>query len=177
MLLIFPFLELDIKYFDLGLPHADATDDKVTIESAEATLKYDLCNLSSEEDMMCNLSEKIYSKLKSKLAELLDSDEADSDEGSDDEDAEEAMEIKDETETNLVNLRRTIYLTIMSSVEPKEAGHKLLKIKLELVKSSQRCFIEAAEEKLPLQLFKFPVLMNCRLPLLHIFQLATEAQQ
>ncbi|KAK1322244.1 Cytosolic isocitrate dehydrogenase [NADP] [Acorus calamus] len=30
--LIFPFLELDIKYFDLGLPNRDATDDKVTIE-------------------------------------------------------------------------------------------------------------------------------------------------
>ncbi|KAL3735707.1 hypothetical protein ACJRO7_024782 [Eucalyptus globulus] len=40
--LIFPFLELDIKYFDLGLPHRDATDDKVTIESAEATLKYNV---------------------------------------------------------------------------------------------------------------------------------------
>jgi len=38
--LIFPFLELDIKYFDLGLPNRDFTDDKVTIESAEATLKY-----------------------------------------------------------------------------------------------------------------------------------------
>lgn len=40
--LIFPFVELDIKYFDLGLPHRDATDDKVTVESAEATLKYDI---------------------------------------------------------------------------------------------------------------------------------------
>ena len=38
--LIFPFVDLDIKYFDLGLPYRDATDDKVTIESAEATLKY-----------------------------------------------------------------------------------------------------------------------------------------
>lgn len=38
--LIFPYLELDIKYFDLGLPHRDATNDRVTIESAEATLKY-----------------------------------------------------------------------------------------------------------------------------------------
>lgn len=38
--LIFPFLDLDIKYFDLGLPNRDATDDKVTIESAEATLKF-----------------------------------------------------------------------------------------------------------------------------------------
>lgn len=37
--LIFPFLELDIKYFDLGLPYRDSTDDRVTVESAEATLK------------------------------------------------------------------------------------------------------------------------------------------
>ncbi|EFJ28863.1 hypothetical protein SELMODRAFT_267315 [Selaginella moellendorffii] len=40
--LIFPFLDLDIKYFDLGLPHRDETDDKVTVESAEATLKYNV---------------------------------------------------------------------------------------------------------------------------------------
>lgn len=33
-------MELDIKYFDLGVTHRDATDDKVTVESAEATLKY-----------------------------------------------------------------------------------------------------------------------------------------
>ncbi|GJR58577.1 isocitrate dehydrogenase [NADP] [Tanacetum coccineum] len=38
--LIFPFVELDIKYYDLGLLNRDATDDKVTVESAEATLKY-----------------------------------------------------------------------------------------------------------------------------------------
>ncbi|KAE9450142.1 hypothetical protein C3L33_17956, partial [Rhododendron williamsianum] len=40
--LIFPFVELDIKYFDLGLPYRDETNDKVTIESAEATLKYNV---------------------------------------------------------------------------------------------------------------------------------------
>ncbi len=32
------------------------------------------------------------------------------------------------TETNLINLRRTIYLTIMSSMDFEEAGHKLSKI-------------------------------------------------
>lgn len=37
--LIFPHLELDIKYYDLGVLNRDATDDKITIESAEATLK------------------------------------------------------------------------------------------------------------------------------------------
>ncbi|XP_022717641.1 isocitrate dehydrogenase [NADP]-like isoform X1 [Durio zibethinus] len=40
--LIFPFLELDVKYFDLGLHNRDSTDDQVTIESAQATLKYNV---------------------------------------------------------------------------------------------------------------------------------------
>jgi hypothetical protein len=34
--LILPYLDLDIKYFDLGLPNRDATDDRVTVEAAEA---------------------------------------------------------------------------------------------------------------------------------------------
>ena len=38
------------------------------------------------------------------------------------------MKIEDETGTNLVNLRRTIYLTIMNSLQFEEAGHKLLQI-------------------------------------------------
>ncbi|XVE84001.1 hypothetical protein DITRI_Ditri16bG0133800 [Diplodiscus trichospermus] len=40
--LIFPYLNLDVKYFDLGILNRDATDDKVTVESAEATLKYNV---------------------------------------------------------------------------------------------------------------------------------------
>ena len=40
--LIHPFLDLDIKYFDLGMEHRDKTDDKVTIEAAEAIKKYDV---------------------------------------------------------------------------------------------------------------------------------------
>ncbi len=38
--LILPYLDIDLKYFDLGMEHRDATDDKVTVESAQATLKY-----------------------------------------------------------------------------------------------------------------------------------------
>lgn len=37
--LIFPYVDLDIKYYDLGILNRDATDDRVTVESAEATLK------------------------------------------------------------------------------------------------------------------------------------------
>nr|GMD92534.1 pre-mRNA-splicing factor CWC22 homolog [Ipomoea batatas] len=56
-----------------------------------------------------------------------------------DDDEEEQMKIKDETETNLVNLRRTIYLTIMSSVDFEETGHKLLKIELEPGQEMELC--------------------------------------
>jgi len=38
--LVLPYLNLDIKYYDLGLEHRDATGDTVTVESAEAILKY-----------------------------------------------------------------------------------------------------------------------------------------
>ncbi|KAE9595118.1 hypothetical protein Lal_00041272 [Lupinus albus] len=67
-------------------------------------------------------------------------DEDDDDDESDDED-EQSMQIKDETETNLINLRRTIYLTIMSSVDFEEAGHKLLKIKLEPGQEMELCIM------------------------------------
>ncbi|GEQ70549.1 hypothetical protein JCM33374_g4227 [Metschnikowia sp. JCM 33374] len=38
--LIFPYLDIDLKYYDLGIQYRDATDDKVTIDAAEAILKY-----------------------------------------------------------------------------------------------------------------------------------------
>ena len=33
---IFPYVDLKIEYYDLGLPNRDATDDQVTIDAAEA---------------------------------------------------------------------------------------------------------------------------------------------
>lgn len=38
--LILPYVDLKTEYYDLGLKHRDETDDRVTVESAEATLKY-----------------------------------------------------------------------------------------------------------------------------------------
>lgn len=38
--LILPYLDLDIKYFDLGMESRDKTEDKVTIEAAEAIRQY-----------------------------------------------------------------------------------------------------------------------------------------
>lgn len=38
--LIFPFLDLPIEYYDLGMENRDATDDKVTVEAAEAIKRH-----------------------------------------------------------------------------------------------------------------------------------------
>jgi isocitrate dehydrogenase len=38
--LIHPYLDLDLKYYDLGVEHRDATHDRVTVEAAEAIKKY-----------------------------------------------------------------------------------------------------------------------------------------
>ncbi|TAN42481.1 MAG: NADP-dependent isocitrate dehydrogenase [Nitrospirae bacterium] len=38
--LIKPFLDLELKYFDLGMKHRDDTDDRVTVEAAEAIKEF-----------------------------------------------------------------------------------------------------------------------------------------
>jgi isocitrate dehydrogenase len=40
--LVLPYLDIDIKYYDLGMENRDATDDKVTVEAAEAIKKYNV---------------------------------------------------------------------------------------------------------------------------------------
>ncbi|WP_342239194.1 NADP-dependent isocitrate dehydrogenase [Inquilinus sp. OTU3971] len=38
--LILPYLDIDLRYYDLGIEYRDQTDDQVTIDSAEAIKKY-----------------------------------------------------------------------------------------------------------------------------------------
>lgn len=40
--LILPYLDVDIKYYDLGMENRDATNDQVTVEAAEAIKKYNV---------------------------------------------------------------------------------------------------------------------------------------
>ncbi|PHH69071.1 hypothetical protein CDD80_7041 [Ophiocordyceps camponoti-rufipedis] len=83
-------------------------------------------------------NEEAYRKLRGEI--LGESGEESEEDGDEDDDGEEsaeeedeetkALEIKDQSNADLVNLRRTIYLTIMSSADPEEAVHKLMKINL-----------------------------------------------
>jgi len=40
--LILPYVDVDIKYYDLGLPSRDATNDQITVDAANAILKYNV---------------------------------------------------------------------------------------------------------------------------------------
>jgi isocitrate dehydrogenase len=39
-MLILPYLDIDLKYYDLGIENRDKTDDKVTVDAAKAIQKY-----------------------------------------------------------------------------------------------------------------------------------------
>ena len=84
-------------------------------------------------------TEEKYGELKRYILDEGSSDDDDasgdgsSDDSSDDDDAEKAeasgnQQILDMTETNLVAFRRTVYLTIQSSLDFEECAHKLLRM-------------------------------------------------
>ena len=81
-------------------------------------------------------TEKKYGELKRSILDE-DSGGGDSSDDSSDDDAEKAAEgsgnhqqIVDMTEANLVAFRRTVYLTIQSSLDFEECAHKLLRMNI-----------------------------------------------
>jgi pre-mRNA-splicing factor CWC22 len=118
--------ELDLVEEEDQITHNTRLDDDLDVQESLNVFKFDP---EWEEH------EAAYKQLKSEIlgeAETGDDDEYESSDSSEDEEAKEerSLEIKDQTNTDLVNLRRTIYLTIMSSVDFEECCHKLMKVTL-----------------------------------------------
>lgn len=118
--------ELDLVEEEDQITHNTRLDDDLDVQESLNVFKFDP---EWEEH------EAAYQQLKSEIlgeAETGDDDEYESGDSSEDEEAKEerSLEIKDQTNTDLVNLRRTIYLTIMSSVDFEECCHKLMKVTL-----------------------------------------------
>ncbi|KAH0527881.1 hypothetical protein TsFJ059_002805 [Trichoderma semiorbis] len=117
--------ELDLVEEEDQITHKVELDGEIDVQDGLNIFKFD----SEWEE-----HEEAYRKLKAEiLGEGSDDEDSDEDEDESDEEEEEeskAMEIKDQSNADLVNLRRTIYLTIMSSADPEEAVHKLMKINL-----------------------------------------------
>lgn len=117
--------ELDLVEEEDQITHRTGLDDEIDVQDSLNIFKY---------DTQWEEHEEAYKKLK---AEILgegsdeDDDDDESDESSEEEEDDiQQTDIKDQTNTDLVNLRRTIYLTIMSSIDFEECCHKLMKINL-----------------------------------------------
>eukprot|EP00271_Cylindrocystis_brebissonii_P023040 TRINITY_DN9221_c0_g1_i2.p1 TRINITY_DN9221_c0_g1~~TRINITY_DN9221_c0_g1_i2.p1 ORF type:complete len:726 (+),score=168.69 TRINITY_DN9221_c0_g1_i2:311-2488(+) len=135
--------ELDLIESEEQLTHQMSLQD----EDLQAHMELDVFKVNPQfvED------EKEYEQMKKEILGEESADEGGSGEGEDEEEEseeeseeeeearEQRLEIQDQTETNLINLRRTIYLTIMASVDFEEAGHKLMKIKLEAGQEMELC--------------------------------------
>lgn len=122
---------LDLVEEDDQITHQIQLEDDLQVQEGLNVFKIDPNYLENEE------------KYKSIKAEILGDEDSEGESGSEEssgdeeeeeeeEDVVEAKEgIEDRTETNLVNLRRTIYLTIMNALNYEEAVHKLMKVQIQ----------------------------------------------
>jgi pre-mRNA-splicing factor CWC22 len=139
--------ELDLVEESEQYTHLISLEDELDMENGLNIFKYD----DAYEE-----NETKYKTLKKEILDESSSDESgtdnDDEESDEDEDEDEDLKEKnqkkeendnqmivDETETNLVSLRRTIYLTIQSSLDFQECAHKLLKMNIKKSQQVELC--------------------------------------
>lgn len=141
--------ELDLVEETDQITHLIRLDEDMNSQDILNVFKFDTDYLASEE------------KYKQLCKEILGSDVSDS-EGDDEDGEEESSDnesnaeqtegkegvIIDNTETNLTALRRTIYLTIHSSLDFEECAHKLMKMQLKPGQEIELChmFLDCCAE-------------------------------
>lgn len=132
---------LDLIEEEDQITHLVELNDKVESQDILNVFKFDPDYIKNEDE---------YKELSK---ELLGSDDESGSDGDDDDDNDEDSDaensdeenknkdgvIIDSTETNLQALRRTIYLTIHSSVSPDECTHKLLKMQMKPGQEIELC--------------------------------------
>jgi pre-mRNA-splicing factor CWC22 len=111
--------ELDLVEEEDQITHYIMLDDELEVEDGLNVFKFDPEFGQHEEE---------YETIKKEIL----GDEDDEEEEVEEPEAPETQKqlIKDETDTNLINFRKTAYLTIMSSLDFEECGHKLLKVNI-----------------------------------------------
>ncbi|KAG7841062.1 hypothetical protein KL942_002050 [Ogataea angusta] len=114
--------DLDLVEDEDKVTHTLSLDDKLKAQETLNTFQF---------DQEYEKHEKEYDELRKQILGL-DNDSTDNeseDESEDDEADDEVKEqIRDLTESELTNFQKTVYLTMMSSINHEEAVHKLLKL-------------------------------------------------
>lgn len=131
--------ELDVVDESDQITHLLRLEDAGKTEDILNVFKFDPDYLANEEK---------YNQIKKELlgggdsGDSSDGDDDDSDEDGSDENEEgetEKMDILDQTETNMIALRRTVYLTIQSSLDYQECAHKMMKMKIQPNQMGEVC--------------------------------------
>jgi pre-mRNA-splicing factor CWC22 len=120
--------ELDLVEEDDQITHQIALDDEdLDVEDELNIFKYDP-NYEENEDKYATIKTEILGDGSDADSESGDSDSGSEEESDSEEEDDGAIDIRDETGADVVELRRRIYLTVMSSVDFEECCHKLMKL-------------------------------------------------
>jgi pre-mRNA-splicing factor CWC22 len=112
--------ELDLVEEEDQITHYVMLDDELDTQDGTNIFKFDDEFIQHEDE---------YDAIKMEiLGNEEDEEEEDDDAVSSDE--EDKSAIHDKTDTNLINFRKIVYLTIMSSLDFEECGHKILKMNM-----------------------------------------------
>ncbi|CAK9801043.1 Pre-mRNA-splicing factor CWC22 homolog [Anthophora plagiata] len=140
--------ELDLVEEENQFTHLVTLDEATDSQDILNVFKFD-AEYVSNEDKYKQLSKEI---LGSDISSS-ESEEDDEEESSDEDSSTAVTEgkedvIVDNTETNLTALRRTIYLTIHSSLDFEECAHKLMKMQLKPGQETELChmFLDCCAE-------------------------------
>lgn len=121
--------ELDLVEEEDQITHSPSLEDQLNTEEGTNIFKFD-SEWEANEEAYRKFKAEVLGEESGSEDEEDEDDEDASDEDASEDEAEKEMEIKDQSNTDLVNLRRSIYLTIMSSGGFEEACHKLMRINL-----------------------------------------------
>ncbi|KAF6205736.1 hypothetical protein GE061_019909 [Apolygus lucorum] len=143
--------ELDLVDEEDQFTHLVTFDDAEDPQDILNVFKMDTDYITNEDKYKALRSEILDTDAESGDSDGDESDD-ESGEGSDEDeegDEEKKVTIVDQTETNLVALRKTIYLTIQSSLDFEECAHKLLRMDVKPGQEKEMChmFLDCCAEQ------------------------------
>lgn len=140
--------DLDLVEEEDQITHNTNLEDPVDAEAGLDVFKFDP-EYEANEEAYAKIRGEILGEGSDSEEESGEEDEDESSEEGEEAAEERAMEIKDQTNTDLVNLRRTIYLKIMSSGQFEECVHKLMGMDLPAGRESElpSMIIECASQE------------------------------
>ncbi|CAG8443898.1 10287_t:CDS:2 [Ambispora gerdemannii] len=131
--------DLDLVQEEDQITHHLSLDDELDVEEHLVIFKFDKDYVQNQEKY-AEIKKQILGEDSGEGSDESDSEESEGDEEEEsNQDLAAKMQIHDQTNTNLITLRRTIYLTIKSSVDMEECCHKLMKLNIQEGQEVELC--------------------------------------